>query len=97
MPNGPVEVEANSTIVIRIKINRDIYRTIVQHGFVTVSTRGYIIGDFPSPTDLFVNFGSRCRGVDDERGEMSFLYASVPLRISLRTAQSFVIIRARCA
>lgn len=27
MPNGPVEVEANSTIVIIIKIKRDIYRT----------------------------------------------------------------------
>lgn len=28
MPNGPVEAEAKSIIVIKIMINRDIYRTI---------------------------------------------------------------------
>jgi hypothetical protein len=91
MPNGPVEAEANSTIVIRIKINRDIYRTT---GFVTVSIRVHMIVDFPSTTDLFVNFGSRCREVADERGKCRFymlLYPCESLFVLLSLSLYFVL------
>jgi hypothetical protein len=74
--------------------SRSIVISIVQYGFVTVSTRVHLIVDFPNPTDLFVNFGSRCREVDYARGKCRFymlLYPCESLFVLLSLSLYFVL------